>query len=226
MRQIERWYAEQEGRSDGKGGSISIKQRFGSALNLNLHYHCIFLDGVYTRGADGRLSFRQVTPHTADVERLVVAIAEASEAWLGKQGYGPEEEIDPEGDDAQAVLQQASLLGQAALGPRAGRRARRVQLVGGRKVDLPPRCAAFEGYNLHAGVGLGARERDALERLCRYLLRPPLARDRLQRHPDGTVEVGPPDRACSAPGVTGPVRCSFHRWSWSSGWPRSCRRRG
>jgi hypothetical protein len=156
----------------------------------------------------------------------VVAIAEASEAWLGKQGYGPEEEIDPEGDDAQAVLQQASLLGQAALGPRAGRRARRVQLVGGRKVDLPPRCAAFEGYNLHAGVGLGARERDALERLCRYLLRPPLARDRLQRHPDGTVEVGPPDRACSAPGVTGPVRCSFHRWSWSSGWPRSCRRRG
>jgi hypothetical protein len=83
MRQIERWYAEQVGRSDGKGGSISVQQRFGSALNLNLHYHCIFLDGVYTRGADGRLSFRQVTPHTADVERLVVAIAEASEAWLG-----------------------------------------------------------------------------------------------------------------------------------------------
>jgi hypothetical protein len=83
MRQIERWYAEQVGRSDGKGGSISVQQRFGSALNLNLHYHCIFLDGVYTRGADGRLSFRQVTPYTADVERLVVAIAEASEAWLG-----------------------------------------------------------------------------------------------------------------------------------------------
>jgi hypothetical protein len=72
MRKIERWFAEQAGRSDGKGGSISIQQGFGSALNLNPHYHCIFLDGVYTRGADGRLSFQRVTPHTADVGRLLV----------------------------------------------------------------------------------------------------------------------------------------------------------
>lgn len=88
------------------------------------------------------------------------------------------------------MIQQASLLGQAALGPRAGRRARRVQVLGGREFDLPPRCAAYEGYNLHAGVGVAAGERDALERLCRYLFRPPLASDRLTRHEDGTVEVG------------------------------------
>jgi hypothetical protein len=190
MRRIERWYADQAGRLDAKGGSISIQQRFGSALNLNLHYHCILLDGVYTRGAGGRLSFRRVTPHTVDVERLVVEIAEACEAWLAGQGYGPEEEGAAGEEDAQAVLQQASLLGQAALGERAGKRARRVQVRGGREFELPPRCAAYEGYNLHAGVGLAAGEREALERLCRYLLRPPLARDRVLRQEDGTVEVG------------------------------------
>ena len=127
MKRIERWYAEAAGRRDGKTGSISIQQRFGSALNLNLHYHVIFLDGVYVRGADGRLSFRRVTPHTADVERLVVEIADACEAWLAEQGCGAEDAIEPGEDDAQAVLQQAALLGQATLGERAGRRARRVQ---------------------------------------------------------------------------------------------------
>ena len=48
-------------------------------------------------------------------------------------------------------------------------------------MPLPPRCAAYEGYNLHANVGLDAGEREGLERLCRYLLRPPVARDRLTR---------------------------------------------
>jgi len=35
---------------------------------------CIFLDGIYTRGADDRLSFRRVVPLTEDIERLVVRI--------------------------------------------------------------------------------------------------------------------------------------------------------
>lgn len=189
MRRIERWYAEQAGAPGGQTGSVSVQQRFGSALNLNLHFHCVFLDGVYTRGADGRLSFRKVTPHTSDVERLVVAVAEACEAWLASQGYGADDEVAGEEDDAQAVLQQASLLGMAALGPRAGKAARRVQTFGGREVKLPPRCAGYEGYNLHAGVGLAASDRAGLERLCRYLLRPPLPKDRVERREDGQVVV-------------------------------------
>ena len=120
----------------------------------------------------------------------MVAIAEACEGWLSRQGFGPEEEEDAADDDAQAVIQQASLLGQAALGERAGKRARRVQVLGGREVALPPRCAGFEGYNLHAGVSFKASDRAGLERLCRYILRPPLAKDRLERRADGTVEVG------------------------------------
>ena len=79
-------------------------------------------------------------------------------------------------DDAQAVIQQASLLGQAALGERAGKRARRVQVLGGKELPLPPRCANFAGYSLHAGVGFKASDRAGLERLCRYILRAPLAK--------------------------------------------------
>ena len=141
LRTIERWCAAAAGApKTGRTGAVTATQRFSSALNLKLHFHCIFLDGIYTRGAD---------------------------------------------DDAQAVIQQASLLGQAVLGDRAGKRARRAQVLGGKELALPPRCASFAGYSLHAGVGFKASDRAGLERLCRYILRPPLAKDRLQRHDDG-----------------------------------------
>jgi|GEM_PF-5838894 len=52
-----------------------------------------------------------MVPHTEDVERLVVSIAEACESWLSRQSFGPEDDGDGEQDDAQAVIQQASLLG-------------------------------------------------------------------------------------------------------------------
>ena len=44
-----------------------------------------------------------------------------------------------------------------------------------------PNCASYDGYNLHAGVHLNAMDRAGLERLCRYVLRPPLALPRLER---------------------------------------------
>jgi hypothetical protein len=48
----------------------------------------------------------------------------------------------------------------------------------------------FAGYSRHAGVGFKASDPAGLEGLCRYILRPPLAKDRLQRRDDGTVVVG------------------------------------
>ena len=78
---------------------------------------------------------------------------------------------------------------EQAVGPRAGGRVRTTQVLGGKEVALPPLCAAVDGYNLHAGVAVRAAERDVLERVCRYLLRPPLATGRLTRREDGTVEL-------------------------------------
>ena len=83
----------------------------------------------------------------------MVEIAEACEAWLARQGFGP--------DDG-----------------------------GGREVAMPPRCAGYEGYTLHARVSFRASDRRGLEGLCRYVLRPPLAKGRLERASDGSVVVG------------------------------------
>jgi len=80
--------------------------------------------------------------------------------------------------------------GYVAVGARARRPVRRVQRLGGREVKLPLRTAACAGYTLGAGVSVRASDRVGLERLCRYILRPPLAKGRLERREDGTVVVG------------------------------------
>ena len=36
-------------RMDAQTGAITLIQRFGSAANLNIHLHCLILDGVYRR---------------------------------------------------------------------------------------------------------------------------------------------------------------------------------
>jgi hypothetical protein len=40
---------------DGRSGAIVIGQRFGGAMNLNVHAHALVIDGVFTGdGADVR----------------------------------------------------------------------------------------------------------------------------------------------------------------------------
>jgi len=90
----------------------------------------------------------------------------------------------------------ASVTRRVAFGPPSG--ARRL----GRRPDAPflafsgPRCAALDGFTLHANTSVSGRDRDALERLCRYLGRPSVATpsrasgsndERLRYHPGGRV---------------------------------------
>ena len=58
-------------------GAVTLIQRFGSALNLNVHLHLLVLDGVYRRDGEGRLVFVPVpAPSAAELKRLVQRIAE------------------------------------------------------------------------------------------------------------------------------------------------------
>ena len=48
-------------------GSVTLIQRFGSALNLNIHFHMLFLDGAYTSGSNlHTLRFLRVKAPTKD----------------------------------------------------------------------------------------------------------------------------------------------------------------
>ena len=42
---------------EADSGAVTLIQRFGSAANLNIHLHCLVLDGLYRRGTDDAPEF-------------------------------------------------------------------------------------------------------------------------------------------------------------------------
>ena len=52
-----------------------------------------------------------------------------------------------------------------------------------------PRVPQHGGMSLHADVSVPAHDRRRLERLCRYVARPPLAHDRLEERSDGRLAL-------------------------------------
>jgi hypothetical protein len=177
-------------------GAVTFVQRFGGALNLNVHFHSLLLDGVYALDADGSPRFHPLPPPTdAEVERVTRQVAKKLVRLLERRGLHPDADpadADPLPTDQPllAALYAASVAGRVATGPRAGKP---VQRLGDRidVEDLPVSkgecCANVGGVSLHANVAVPARDRRRLERLCRYVARPPVATDRLSRLTDGRI---------------------------------------
>ena len=67
LRVVGRWYRQQAkalGYTEGRCGSVTFVQRFGSSLNVNPHVHVLMLDGIYVDGAAGP-QFRGLTRRAA-----------------------------------------------------------------------------------------------------------------------------------------------------------------
>ena len=106
------------------------------------------------------------------------------------RGRLPEEESvlsDPVAEQMPLLAEyaSASIQGVVASGPRAGHRVRRLRSAAAVVDRAKPRCARREGCSLHANVAGPAHARGRLEHLCRSLLRPPLALERLTERPHG-----------------------------------------
>ena len=56
---------------EADSGAVTLIQRFGSAANLNIHLHCLVLDGVYRRGTDGEPEFVEVPAPTDEALQAV-----------------------------------------------------------------------------------------------------------------------------------------------------------
>jgi hypothetical protein len=69
-------------------GAVTLIQRFGSALNLHIHFHMLFLDGVYIGSADkSRVRFRWVkAPTSNELTQLTHTIAHRVARYLERQG--------------------------------------------------------------------------------------------------------------------------------------------
>jgi len=88
-------------------------------------------------------------------------------------------------------MADAAARGLVATGPRRGYRIVRVRGPTGHvdAVVMGRLCAQVEGFNLQAATRIGATDRQGLERMARYLARPPIANERLTRLDDGRLEL-------------------------------------
>jgi hypothetical protein len=91
-------------RATGFPGAVTLIQRFASALNLDIHFHLVFLDGVCLQVDGTAPVFRHVpAPTGTELQELVQRIAarigkvleqrgfierDMENAWLAMQGEG------------------------------------------------------------------------------------------------------------------------------------------
>jgi Transposase zinc-binding domain/Putative transposase len=69
-------------------GVMVAVQRFGSALNLNIHFHALVLDGVFVVDTFGHPAFMELAPPSLeDLHRAVACIAEAVLARLRRRRW-------------------------------------------------------------------------------------------------------------------------------------------
>jgi hypothetical protein len=130
---------------------------------------------------------------TAEVADVLATIVPRVLDWLARHGDGEEDAADQwvETTPVLAGLAAAPVQGVAALGAAAGQRAQRFGRIAAASGASPlAACQARQdGFDLHAALRVRAGRRERLERVCRYVLRPPVAQDRVTVTSEGQVRL-------------------------------------
>jgi hypothetical protein len=177
-------------------GAVTLIQCFGSALNMNIHFHMLFLDGVYVDGSGSTPRFSWVKAPTNDeLNQLTHTIVQRIARFLERQGLlEPDAEhshlaLDTVDEDPMDQLLGHSITYRIAVGSQQGRKVFTLQTLPACDADdlYADTVGKTAGFSLHAGVSVKARERDKLERLCRYITRPAISEKRLSLTAQGKV---------------------------------------
>ena len=182
-------------------GAVTVVQRFGSALNLNVHFHTLMLDGVYIKHANSEILFHEsLKPKGEEIAILLQTISKRMLKALQRKGLVQKLEAENGGNALELEstiedeIQGAAVQYRFALGHPPGRKIRRIGslgYIGEQAFQTTETSAIIGGYSLHAGTYIPKNDRARLEQMCRYLLRPPISEERLtfKRSPTGEDSV-------------------------------------
>jgi hypothetical protein len=150
--------------------------------------------------AAGQLSWSSLPALSdRDVQEVLQTVIARFVAWLRRDGRLTEDdtlagpEADPGMDEQQQVLSalaSAAVSGSSLAGPevRPGR-VPQLHLTAGHPRRSGRLLAASDGFTLHARTTVAEGDKAGRERLIKYILRPPLAADRVERLPGGRVRL-------------------------------------
>jgi hypothetical protein len=181
---------------------VCVLQRFGSSLNLNPHFHALVLEGVYASPSPFvPPTFHELdSPTDEELAEVLEAIRRRILHHLRARGLLDSESgrLGP-ADSAEeppllALFDAASIRGQAAFAPPGTPSPLHWGLAPtpsprGRSAPPPALCVHQDGFSMHAAVLVPADDRTRLEHLARYLLRPPIASERLSLDERGRIQL-------------------------------------
>ena len=131
--------------SGAKTGAVTLIQRFGSALNLNIHFHLLFLDGVYNFKGRRPTFHRAPRPTPAELTKLLHTIGQRVARLLERLGLlvrdADCDHLDFEPGEAFDQLIGAAIHYRIAIGPNAGRKALTLRAVPAQSEPFPPTLA-------------------------------------------------------------------------------------
>ena len=164
-------------------------QRTSSDLRLNPHLHLVVLDGAWHE--DGGELVWEGLGHlgTREVGEVLGRLVRRMERHLRRCGLLRTFEDEPDGEgDPEGNLAASAISGQA---PPAGPQwvSRLAPLEPHALAYDKPLCASLDGFTLHAATRAGALHPAGREALLRYVLRPPVAQERVELRPDGLVRI-------------------------------------
>ena len=182
-----RW-AKKQGFGEAPSGAVTHVQRFGSSVNLNVHFHLMVLDGVFTRDKQGHPLFHPApSPTRVELDEVVRQVHRRAVAWLTRNGHVvASKEARSQDVPAQTSLDACAAIAMGRGAVRAIRDDPDPEQENAARVEAPPvdeGSVEHDGFNLHASVAVAAGDDLGRERLMRYGARPPLALDRLKRLP-------------------------------------------
>lgn len=193
---ISRHYQRRAGlsKSKGKTGAVTLIQRFGGSLNLNVHFHMLFVDGCYELGQGKEpVGFTPApAPSQKELSEVLAEIIKKLVRKLEKKGILTRDEeqglqLSLDEVDGFSRLQQSSVTYRFAIGPSKGKKAMVIRTLDEDHFAKSGLVVDQAGFSLHAGVATKAHERDRLEKVCRYIARPALAEERLSLNCRGEV---------------------------------------
>jgi len=177
-----------------KTGAVTLIQRFGSALNLNIHFHMLFLEGAISERPWGGTTFTCIkAPSHGEMVELVHTISQRIARYLEKAGLVQRDmensylNLPVDDDDSLLQLQGASVSYRIAMGPQQRQKVFTLQTLPASTEGEYGQLANTSGFSLHAGVSANVDEHEKLERLCRYISRPAISEQRLSITKQGQV---------------------------------------
>lgn len=189
IRTLESYQKKRVQNKTAKIGAITFIQRFGSALNLNVHFHTLMTDGAYIPQKDQTYQFIRL-PHPAheELQQLVNKIKLKIERKIKKLNLEQTDQMPFEEESLEDIT-QISITHKSAFGDRQGQQLRQYGIKS-LEVDpenQDPTTANSSGYSLNARVWIAHNKRKKLEQVIRYMARGPIAQERMTETYTGQI---------------------------------------